>query len=843
MTNDTTRRAVLAAVLAGGTAGLALSDAADLLDSFAPLSGQAWSAADRSLPDSVASPHGDASVHVDDDGVSHVQAADERAAYFAVGYLQAFDRLFAMDLQRRVMRGQLSEVIGEATVESDEFNVAMGFAEAADATWDLVSETDAGPLVEAYADGVNAAIDAEPLPIEFELLGYEPRPWTPTDSMLMEKQISWTLTGNFSELRRAVVGDRLGEDRADELFPRLLDHDVPILDGDERRLGDGDERRLGDDERTGAERQITGEGTRRRDGGDGVEDRDHPGRSASIDAALTEWLSGFESPTGVGSNSWVVSGEHTASGSPILAYDPHLSLMAPPLWYEQHVETPERSVRGATFPGVPFVIAGANDRATWSFTNVGADVLDCYRYDIDEPGDRYRYEGEWRAFETDEERTIAVTGGDDRTLRVRRTVHGPLIEREGKEVGVAWTGHTATRTTLAIDELGRSDGFDDALAATRKFDLPTQNLVYADADGRTMYYATGKLPIRRIDGSVVDGDRIFDGSAGEGEWRGFVPFGRSSWDEADGAEGESGNEPGFVPFEEKPHAIDPDILSTANQRVIDDPTHYVGVAYATPYRGARIADRLDTAVGSGEPTDPNFHRALQNDVRDGRAAQLVPDLLAAVEQRSGDGNRDSDRLAAAARTLDEWDYRMDRDSRGALVFGRWLDRFRRLVFEPTFDDADLDETYYPNDWVFATLPPEDPVFDGDRADLMLAALAESLAEIDDRGWETHGDWNSTGPIDHPLGGEAPFLNYETLPADGSPATVKNYRVDSAVGSSWRMIVRPGRDATAVLPGGNSGDYFSPHYDDQLRRWLDNEQRSMSLDVDGDETVAFRGDSS
>ena len=817
VTNDTTRRAVLAAALAAGTAGLARSEAAALLDSFAPLSGDAWDAAGRSLPETVESPHGDATVRVDGHGVPHVEAGDEAAAYFAVGYLQAFHRLFPMDLQRRVMRGRLSEVVGEATVESDEFNVAMGFSAAAEATWELVSETATGPLVEAYAEGVNAAIEAETLPIEFELLGYEPAPWTPVDTLLMEKQISWTLTGSFAGLRRALVADRLGADRAAELFPRRLDHDVPILDGDEERLGGG--------------RGRLGAGSRRARRGE-------PDASISdpdpIAPELTGWLSGFESPTGVGSNSWVVAGEHTASGTPTVAYDPHLSLMAPPLWYEQRVETPERSVRGATFPGVPFVIAGASDRATWSFTNVGADVLDCYRYEVDESGERYRYDGEWREFET-ETREIPVAGGEDRTLETRRTVHGPFLEREGRHVGVAWTGHTATRTTLAIDELGRADGFEDALAATRKFDLPTQNLVYADADGRTMYYATGQLPIRRIDGEAVAGDRVFDGSAGEGEWEGFEPFGRSSWD-------------GFVPFEEKPHAIDPDALSTANQRVIDDPTHYVGVGYATPYRGARIAERLDAAVAGDEPVDPAFHRELQRDVRDGRAVQLVPDLVAAVEgQTDGDASGGPDRLAEAAATLDAWDRRMTAGSRGALIFDRWIDRFRRLVFEPAFEAVDLDETYYPNDWVLATLPPDDPLFaDRSRAAAMVAALEGALDEVAEAGWEAYGDRNSTAAIAHPLGGEAPFLNYPALPADGSPATVMNFRVDDAVGSSWRMVVRPGEDATAVIPGGNSGDYFSAHYDDQLRDWLANDQKPMSLDPDDaadGETVAFRGESS
>ncbi len=803
---------MLAGALAAGIGGLTLSSARELLAQFAPLSGRAWDAADRSLPEAVESPYGEATVRVDEHGVPHVAADDESAAYFAVGYVQAFDRLFQLDLQRRVMRGQLSEIAGEATLSDDEFHVAMDFAGAAETTWDHVSETAAGPLVEAYADGVNAAIDREQLPLEFELLDYEPREWTPVDSMLMEKQISWDLTGDFGDLRRALVADRLGEDVAAELYPDRLEHETPIL----RDAVDAD--RLDDGSNGSDGTAAIGTGTRT-----GSEDD-----RRSVGSSLTGYLSRFESPTGVGSNSWVVSGEHTDSGTPIVAYDPHLTLMTPPLWYEQHVETPETSVRGATFPGVPFVIAGANGTGTWSFTNVGADVLDCYGYEIDDAGERYRYEDEWREFDI-EEREIAVADGENRTLTVRKTVHGPVIEREERTVGVAWTGHTATRTTEAIYEFGRSDDLEDLLESTQKFDLPTQNLVYADADGRTLYYATGKLPIRTIDGDVVSGNRIFDGSAGEGEWEGFTPFGESSWD-------------GFVPFEEKPHAIDPDVLATANQRVTDDPNHYVGVAYASPYRGARIYDRLDERIESGESTDLAFHRDVQSDTRDGRADQLVPDLLAAIEER----DEIDDRIGDAAGTLEDWDRRMNRDSDGALVFARWIDHFRDRVFEPVFADADLDASYYPRDWVLATLPADSPVFaDRSRADAMVAALEAAIDEIDDEGWETYGDWNTTGPIAHPFGGEAPFLDYAERPADGSAATVKNYRVDSAVGSSWRMVVEPGGDATAILPGGNSGDYFSAHYDDQFRRWLDNDQKSMdrSIDDDADVTVTFEGGSS
>ncbi|QSW98609.1 penicillin acylase family protein [Haloterrigena alkaliphila] len=806
MPSDTTRRGVLAGALAAGVGGLTLTGARELLEQFAPLSGRAWNAADRSLPDAVQSPHGEATLRVDDYGVPHVEADEERAAYFAVGYVQAFDRLFQLDLQRRVMRGQLSEIVGEATLEDDEFHVRMDFAGAAEATWELVAETSAGPLVEAYADGVTAAMEREQLPLEFELLGYEPREWTPVDSMLMEKQISWDLTGNFGELRRALVADRLGEAVAAELYPERMDHDTPILrdavDADRLEGGDGD-----------------GDGT------DGSNEPTDAAANGSVGPALTEWLSRYESPTGVGSNSWVVSGDHTESGTPIVAYDPHLTLMTPPLWYEQHVETPERSVRGATFPGVPFVIAGANAAGVWSFTNVGADVLDCYRYEIDDEGERYRYRGEWREFDT-EERELAVAGGENRMITVRKTVHGPVLEREERTVGVAWTGHTATRTTDAIYEFGRSGGLEDLLEATRKFDLPTQNLVYADADGRTCYYATGKLPIRTVDGEEVAANRIFDGSAGEGEWTGFTPFGESSWD-------------GFVPFEEKPHAIDPDVLATANQRVVDAPEHYVGVAYAAPYRGSRIYERLDAALEDGGVTDLEFHRDLQRDTRDGRADQLLPDLLEAVAERDV-----GDRLETAAATLDEWDRRMGRDSEGALVFARWMDHFRRLTVEPQFDEADLDDSYYPTDWAVATLSAHGDLYaDRPRGETMVAALEAALDEIDEAGWEEYGDWNTTRAIEHPFGGEAPFLNLDEHALDGSRATVNNYRVGSGVGSSWRMVVEPGGTATAVLPGGNSGDYFSDHYDDQFERWIANEQKPMDRSTEADVAVEFTGGSS
>ncbi|WP_232688259.1 penicillin acylase family protein [Halobacterium zhouii] len=816
---DKVRRGLVAAVLGGVAAGGLFSPAASYLERFAPLSGDVWRATTDDLPGSVSSPYGDATLSYDDHRVPRVSADDERALYYAVGFAQGTDRLFQMDIQRRQMRGQIAEIVGEAAVSSDEFHARMDFARAADTNWSALQNrnpTVAG-LTEAFAEGVNAAREQNRLPPEFELLDYEPAPWTPADTMLMQLQISWTLTGSFETLRRARLRDALGGGH-EELFPRRYDHDSPILGG-------------GLDGGSSAASERRGERKRGR------------ARTAdpTPDAALTGWLSGFESPNGVGSNSWVVGGEHTESGKPIVANDPHLSLMAPPVWYQQHLAAGDYDVRGVTFPGVPFVIIGENQSGAWGFTNVGADVLDCYTYEIDR--ERYRYDGEWREFDT-EDHTIAVRGADDVTVTKRKTVHGPLLEREAvvggsgsddgsgnspggdsQRVGVAWTGLSATATTDAIYAFARSSGLDDVRAATRDFELPTQNLVYADREGNTYYKATGRIPIRRVDGEEVPGWRVFDGSAGEGEWAGFEPYGESSWE-------------GFVPFEEKPGAVNPGYVATANQRVVDDPEHYFAESYSPPFRGERIYELLDEWTGRGRgdgdgTVTPADMRDLQRDALDTRARRLVPRLLDAVDVESA---------GAPFAALANWDYRMVQDSEGALAFAVFLDAYRRELYASGFDAAGLDEGYWPGDWVTVHLEDGDDWFDrGETPASATAAMRSALDAASERvastRWETYGDYNVVA-LEHPF--DQSFLNYPEMPTDGSPATVNNYRRDSDVGSSWRMVVPMAGESQVVLPGGNAGDPFSEQYHDQLAAWAADEYLPFDREFD-ERTVQFRGE--
>jgi penicillin amidase len=803
------RRAFVGALLAAGVGGASLTDAREYLDRFAPLSGDVWGAATAGDQASVATPYGRATARYDNAGVPTVRGDNEAALYFAVGYVHAADRLFQMDLIRRRMRGTLSAAVGDETVESDRFHAKMDFIGAARASWRAVQDTPTGDALRAYVAGVEAARTSEPRPLEFRLLGYDADPWTPVDAMLVEKQIAWGLTGDFSGLHRAAVAEAFDERTARALYPNRMDHTVPILQGEDQS-GSTDAAAIPLDR----------------------------GTTAGDLSALSGWLGQFESPPGTGSNSWLVAGQHTESGRPLLANDPHLTLMAPPVWYQMHHRRPGMAVGGVTFPGTPFVVIGQNDAGAWGFTNVGADVLDVYTYDID--GGEYRYGEEWRAFD-DESRTIEVAGGDDRDVTVRKTVHGPVVERAGRRVGVAWTGFQASRTSIAVHALNRSGGREEAVAALELFDSPTQNVVYADRDGNTCYWVAGLIPRRyprgeppadrsRGEGTPepVRGDRVFDGSAREAEWPGYEPYGIPD------------RERGWIPFDEKPHVLDPDYLATANQRVRDG-GEYLGTAFSAPFRARRLDTLLDRRAAADAPFDVGYMRAVQLDTYDERAPLIVPDVLDARPAMVERARNLADELA-------EWDYRMDRDSRGALVFALFVGHYRRVVFGDPFDQVGLDAPT-PTDWVLLGLEPDDPWFAGgsgettvgpppDRATAIASAMEAVAAEIDEAAFETYGDYNRTA-LDHPF--DLSFLNYPRLPTDGSPATVRNFRTEAGRGTSMRLLARfdDAGDSLTILPGGNDGGYFSDHYADQLRAWADGDYRPLAATTEGEPAIQFQ----
>ncbi len=737
------------------------------LDMLAPFSGSIWRSTNVKHVDN---PYGKATVYYDSYGVPHIVADDEKALAFAIGYVQAKDRLFQMDLVRRLMRGQLSEVFGEEFYESDVFHVKMDFVSAAEASWKVLEKAELGDVLKAYSDGVNYCIKTCELPMEFKLAGYKPAEWTPVDTLLVGKLIAWGLTGNFWDLKRAVIAEKLGDD-ALKLYPTQMNHSYPIIRG-------------------------------------------------VVDEKFVGWLENFEARPSIGSNNWVVAANLTKSGKPMLANDPHLSLTAPPVWYEMHVRLKGWNVRGVTFPGIPVIVIGWNDRLAWGFTNVGADVVDFYYYVWN--GSRYLYKGKWLEVERDV-KTIRVKTGDgveERSVVVEKTVHGPLIERFGKKVAVSWTGLTATREALALYKYNYARNISEFIEAMKYFDVPAQNVVYADVDGNIMYYPAGKYPIRYVNGKEVEGNVIFNGSNGDGEWRGFKPYGVSTWE-------------GFIPFEDIPHLINPPYVATANQRVVFNYEHYLGdsMYFADPYRGMRIYEILDN-ISKGKIGVEDFV-AMQRDTYSKPAEFFIPFILEAY------GKLDNE-LKDYADMLRNWDRRMNADSKEALIFALWLKHFVNETFGDEFFSVGLDESYYPHLYVLQNLPADSRWFDDvrtaereNRADIAARALKLAVEELKTRGYKVYGDYNVLR-IEHPFSKVAKFFDYPEIPMSGSKYTVFNFRVDDEpqIGSSWRMIVTFDKNL-CVIPGGNSGNYFSRHYHDQLELWARGEYKECGFELGGE----------
>jgi penicillin amidase len=742
--------------------------------------------------------------------VPHVSAENERALYFAVGYVQARDRLFQMDLQRRLIGGRLSEVVGERALESDRFHRSLDFEGAAEASWERVRKTPAGPSLRAFADGVNRYAETNPLPPEYALLGVEFDAWTPVDSLLVGKQIAWSLSGSFTDLRRSTIRNRLGRE-ALSLYPDRLDHETPIIrDESDAATFEPDASIVASPADSTSTRASP-----RRDG------------SGADFAGLYDRLDPYDARPGVGSNSWVISGDRTATGKPVLANDPHLSLTVPGVWYEMHLRTDRMETRGVAFPGIPYVVIGRTTDVAWGFTNVGGDFTDLYTYET--RNGSYRYGDEFRAFDTHVERIRVKEGDSYRTVNhtVRKTVHGPVVSREGRQVAVAWPGFSATNESLGAYRLNHAEEMADVERAARIWDVPAQNLVAATRDGETLFVAAGKYPIRRTDGRVVRGDQLFDGSDREGEWAGYTPYGNSSWR-------------GFVPFEAVPRVENPDYLATANQRTMDDPPFYIGTGetYADPYRGQRIYERLDRRAAGDEPMDAAFSRSVQRDVRSLAAEEFTGYALAATDEMTPSTRE-------YARTLSDWNHSMRADSEAALVYRLWIEAFRNETFGDEFAAEGLDDDYYPKLSVLHGLPADSRWYDDrttpareTRAEIAARAMATARDRIEAEGYENYGDYNRLD-LNHPF--QRAFLDYPERPMDGSPFTVFNFRADPSTqrGSSMRMVVAFDEESNLVLPGGNSGLFWAEHYHDQLGLWASGRYRSVAMATpDRGPTIVF-----
>ncbi|EFQ82567.1 penicillin amidase [Aeromicrobium marinum DSM 15272] len=597
----------------------------------------------------------------DGNGIPQVYADTSSDLFFAQGYVHAQDRFFEMDVRRHVTSGRLAEIFGEDAVETDTFVRTLGWRRVAESELPLVDD-DTRRLLEAYASGVNAYIEGKSgsdLSLEYAVLSitgeeYRPEPWTPVDSIAWVKAMAWDLRSNMDdEIGRVLAGTSLPESRVAELWPAYPADHATIVDGTAPGPGAAAPAAVGPPAPDVAAAVAT------------LTD-------AAAAAAAVPTLLG--TGDGIGSNSWVVSGDRTASGEPLLANDPHLAPSMPGIWYQVGLhcreldDTCPYDVAGFSFSGLPGVVVGHNRRIAWGVTTMYADVADLYLEQV--VGSTYLYDGELVPLETRTE-TIEVAGGDDREIVVRSTRHGPLISDvdddiadvgEGRtrgvvpadyEVALRWTALDPSPTVAAVFQLGRAQDWEDFREAARTFDVPSQNLVYADVDGNIGYQAPGRIPIRGM---------------GDGRWPvpGWDP--RYEWT-------------GTVEFDDLPSVLNPDdgMIVTANNRVAGPSYPFeLGADTAAGYRSERILDLLS---GLDDATVDDF-TTLQADTYNANAERLVPFLL--------DLQLGTPYFREGQDTLRGWDFTQPADSAAAAYFNVvWS-----YVLELTFRD-ELPESQWP----------------------------------------------------------------------------------------------------------------------------------------------------
>ena len=720
-------------------------------------------------------------------GIPHIYAASLEDAIFALGYAHAQDRLWQMEMSRRIAAGRVSEIVGPGGLETDRFLRTLGVRRAAEANLRNL-EVETRRLLDAYAAGVNAFLASGPvLPPEFWLTGARPEPWMPADSVAWVKMMAWDLGGNWrSELLRMRLARTLPLARIHELLPPYPGEQPPAI-ADLKELY----------------------GTLERDA-----------------IRLTEFAPDNE---GLGSNNWVVSGARSANGKPLLANDPHLGLTAPPVWYFAHLNAPGVNVIGSTLPGVPGVILGRTERIAWGMTNTGPDVQDLYIEMLDRAGGYLTPEGP-RAFQVVEE-TIKVKGAEPEKLRVRITRHGPVISDvsrtaqdespRGHVIAFSWTALAEDdRTIQAALKFARAREWDGFLAGARDFQSPQQNIVYADVEGNIGFIAAGRVPVRKA-GNDLKGMAPAPGWLEKYDWAGTIPF------------------------EQLPRSFNPagGALVTANHRITPPGyPHFISSEWQPPYRAERIQQLLDATL---KHDVPSFAR-IQADVTSLAMRELLPKLLA-VRPRSEDARKALELLrkwdGAMAPERGEpliawaWWRELTRaiyaDELGQAFRANWLAR-AQFLSGVLSGDAELAR------WCDDVRTPAVETCEELLALSLDAALADLAARYggDQARWRW-GEAHAARHVHRPFG-QQPLLAKLfdiRVPSPGDAYTVnvgRNNLNDEAEpfanrhAASLRAIYDLSNleNSLYIHSGGQSGNILSDHYDAFTKAWSRNEYIPM-----------------
>ena len=765
-------------------------------------------------------------VLIDQYGVPSVYARDAEDAFYTAGVLHARDRLWQMELYRRVTMGRLSEVFGDSTIEIDKRFVTLGLRAAAQAEWERAAPQ-VRTALERYAAGVNAvasSLNGRQRALEFQILRFNPAPWEPIDSLAIGRLLTWRLAENHhAELVRGALARKFDAESALLLTGRYPANAPAILDGAPRVA-------------PAVSTPTSGSGLASAEGAKAT----HRRKPIEYPKGL-EWLSATARRGN--SNSWVLAAGKTRNGRPMLANDPHLQIEFPSVWYEMHLVAADLDVTGVTIPGVPVVALGHNARIAWGMTNTGADVQDLALERIDIARKRAFSRGEWVPIEVTQA-DIPVRGrSQPLPFEVWKTRNGPIVadveldfetvpswlspstrpNEERRAYALRWD--TGGDLATAFDAINRAGDWASFTAAVASFSVPSSNIVYADVDGNIGYVMSGRVPVR-VSG---DGRMAVDGSAGPA-WSGSI-------------------DPATLP-----RLLNPDagFITSSNNLIDRGFSQLITHDWAAPFRAIRLHELLSKADG----LDLDAMAAIQNDKRSAAADILLAGLAGAIKLgRSRENEREwADKLEE----LSKWDRVVD-NRPIVSYYQAFEDAVWRRAFVDEMEEPLFDKFY---EWagaekyagIYAIIDdPQSKWWD----DILTVELRESRDEVfltaaqdaeiylrnewggeSSRGWDRiHG-----ARFSHPIGNRFPFqflFNKGPVPMEGDGTTVMRVsfdrlnRFDAWEYPSWRQLFEVGQwdDSRVILPGGQSGHPLSPFYFDQNEMWRQGQYRRQPFSRD------------
>ncbi len=714
-------------------------------------------------------------VQRDHQGVPHISAASIDDLIAAQGYVAAQDRLWQMDMLRRVAAGELAEILGSKYVAHDRTQRVLQFRQTAERLTASLSPQDRR-LFEDYARGVNAYIaEADALPAEFRLLHYQPRRWQPVDSVLVVLSMVQMLDEQWSiKLAREQVTQKIGPTLAADLYPTGSWRDHPPT-------------------------QATPDLSKPPENAPPLQSDEESFSGIAEDLLELRASMGNAEPCRdctPGSNEWALSGMHTASGHPLLSNDMHLKHNVPGIWYEMDLRAPGFHAAGVALPGLPMIVAGHNEHIAWGYTAMYGDTQDLYVERTNGQGD-YWDGSAWRAMERDHE-TIHVRFGADQDFDVLRTGHGPvltpLLPHESRTISLRWTVYDPHFASgIPIFALNTAGNWQEFEAAASQWWAPTLNVVYADDQGHIGYQAIGHLPQRP--GGLAPGP-IADTAH---EWQGVLPFASL------------------------PTSLDPPngILATANSRITPDGyATPLTLEWAAPYRNERIWKWL----GSREKMTRADMLTLQTDIDSELNHELAQRFAYAIDH----AQHSTARLRAAADILRSWSGGMHTQEAAPAIVTAARDALWPLLLEPKLGNDwkvyEWPESAYAEEQLITTTPAAWlPKNYASWDDLLAAAVARGLdvrhAPASLKNWR-YGD-EHTIALAHPLYGMIPFFGWTgigPLPQSGDTTTVKQVGHDFGPSQRFTMDWSDVDASTENVVMGQSGDPVSPWYRDQWPAW-------------------------